>query len=74
MLSPFDKELYYFLLEFPGGVKRSFIKEFFKLPRSTIYDSLVRLEGKKLVIRKTIMLKGRGRKPVHFKAQPIPNG
>jgi len=73
-LSQFDKDLYNFLLKFSDGVNRSFLKEFFKLPRSTIYDSLTRLGVRKLVVRKKIRLKKRGQPSIHFVAQPIPNG
>jgi hypothetical protein len=73
-LSSFDNELYELLLKFPEGVKRSFLKDYFKLPRTTIYDSLSRLEVKNLVLRKKIQLKKRGRPVIHFLARPIPNG
>lgn len=71
---PFDQDLYHFLLRFPDGVERSFLVKYFKLPRTTIYDSLVRLQNVKLIYRKTLLISKRGRPPVYYFAVPLPNG
>ena len=73
-LSTFDTDLYIFLLQFPNGIQRSFIVSHFKLPRSTIYDALVRLQTENLIYRKKQSIQKRGRQPVHFLAVPLPNG
>ncbi len=73
-LSTFTKDLYIFLLQFPNGIQRSFLVSHFKLPRSTIYDALMRLQNKNLIYRKKQSTQKRGRQPVHYLAVPLPNG
>ena len=69
-----DKELYLFLLAYPGGASRSFLCKSLNLARTTIYDSLIRLEIKKIVYHKSVKRHSRGRPIIHYLARPIPNG
>jgi sugar-specific transcriptional regulator TrmB len=70
----FDQDLYHFLRQFASGITRSFLVNHFNIPRTTIYDSLMRLEVKHLVSRKQLSTVGRGRKPIHFFARSLPDG
>ncbi len=69
-----DKELYLFLLNYSDGVSRSFLYKSLNLARTTIYDSLIRLEIKQIVSHKSIKRHSRGRPVIHYLARPIPNG
>ncbi len=73
-LSTFDKVVYSILISLMEGITRTDLVKMLKVPRSTLYDSLMRLEIVGLVKGLAIKSSKVGRQPVKFFACPIPNG
>ncbi len=61
-----DEEIYNYLLKEDRPVTRPEIVEKFDLPRSTVYDMLVRLEGRGLIERHRFHRHEKGRPRIGF--------